>query len=207
MLVSFTHSTGVNKLGVCVMSDSLREMVIRARENDDMMVQILKDFEPLMKKCIKIYVKDFSYFDDAIQEARLTVLQCIKRYDINSPISFAGYVKRAVVYSVRDFAERIRLNISLDEEINEDGGTLHDILEGDMDIERDEVHKEELMELKKAFERLPENYRNILQKFYYEKMSLREICNNRRCHYMTVVKLKERAIKCLREELESILPD
>lgn len=189
------------------MSQNLKEMVIMARENEEAGVQILKDFEPLMKKCIRIYVKDFSYYDDAMQEARLAVLQCIRRYDIGSPVPFEGYAKMGVIYSVRDFAHRIRFNVSLDDEINEDGGTLYDILEGDMDIERDKIHSEELIELRSAFEKLPENYQDIIRKFYFEKMSLREIAGNRRCHYMTVVKLKERAVKCLREGLKFILPD
>ncbi len=189
------------------MSKSMKEMVIMARKYEEAEVEILKNFEPLMKKCIRIYVKDYSYFEDAMQEARFTVLQCINRYDINSPIPFEGYVQRGVIYSIRDFAYRIKSCVSLDDEINEDGGTLHDILEGDQDIEGEKIYREELMELRRAFERLPENYKNIIQKFYFEKMSLREICSNRRCHYMTVVKLKERAIKSLREQLECILPN
>lgn len=207
MLVSFTHSTGANKLGVCVMSESMREKVIMARKNEDVEAQLVKDFEPLIKKCIGIYVKDYSYYDDAMQEGRLTILQCIKRYDIISPIPFEGYVKMGVAYSIRDFGNRIRNCISLDDEINEDGGTLYDILEGDQDIEEDEIHREEQIELSSAFEKLPDNYKDIIRKFYFEKISLREIAGNRRCHYMTVVKLKERALKCLRDGLKCILPD
>lgn len=189
------------------MSQCMREMVIKARKNEEVRIEILNNFEPLMKKCIRIYVKDYSYFDDAMQEARITVLQCIKRYDINSPIPFEGYVKRGVIYSIRDFAHRIRSYVSLDDEINEDGGTLHDILKSDQDIEGEKIHRDELIELKMAFEKLPENYKNILQKFYFEGISLREISNNRRCHYMNVVKLKDRALKNLREQLDDIMPN
>jgi RNA polymerase sporulation-specific sigma factor len=184
----------------------MMEMVIMAREDEEVEVQLVKNFEPLIKKCIRIYVKDYSYYDDAIQEGRFTVLQCIRRYDIISPIPFEGYVKMAVIYSIRDFAHKIRVCVSLDDEINEDGGSLYDILRSDQDIEVEKIHREELMELKKAFDRLPENYRSIIQKFYFEKISLREICRNRRCHYMTAVKLKERALKNLKEQLEFILP-
>lgn len=186
------------------MGQDLREMVIMARNNDEVKLQLLKKFEPLMKKCIKIYIKDFTYFNDAMQEARLAMLQCINRYDTDSSIPFEGYVKRAIIYSIRDFAHRIYDYVSLDETITEDGGTLYDVIEGNENIEDERIHIEELDELMRAFIMLPENYKSILRKYYFEKMSLRDICAGRRCHYMTVVKLKERALKCLREKLKII---
>lgn len=195
------HSTGAMNLGGCSVIQSMKEMVIKARSDENVKAELVVKFEPLMKKCIKIYVGDFSYREDAIQEAKITVLKCIKQYNTDSNVPFEGYVKRAVIYSVRDFARRIKSCVSLNSEMTEDGDGLIDILASDEDIENDNIHRDELKVLRQAFGELPENYQNILKKFYLEGMSMRDISTNRRCHYMSVVKLKERALKCLKEKV------
>lgn len=176
-----------------------RERVIRAREDHEEAVKIISDFDPLIKKCIKIYIKDPSSFEDAMQEGRLAIFGCIKKYDISSPVYFEGYVKMAVIYCIRDFGLKHRENVSLDEEINEDGGSLHDILDSGMDIEGDEIKKERISSLKAALSELSEKEIKIINEFYFEGKTMKEISMKRRCHYMTVVKHKEKALQKLRQ--------
>ena len=183
------------------MSDSIKELVIKAKRDDCAKLQVVRSFEPLVKKCIGIYLKDRSYFDDAMQEGKMVILYCIENYDVNSNFPFEAYVKRAVIYGIRNFSKRIKDYISLDEEITEEGGTLHDVIESDVDIEESEIKKETLERLKDAIRRLSDKQRDIIEKYYFKNMSMIEICSRRRCHYMAVVNLKDRAIKRLREEL------
>lgn len=179
----------------------LRERVIRARKDELEALRITSDFEPLVKKCIRMYVKDPGSFEDAMQEGRHAILGCIKKYDISSPVYFEGYVKMAVIYCIRDFGLKHRENESLDEELTGDGGSLYNILDSGMDIERDEIRKERLSSLKAALNKLSEREREVIHEFYFEGKTMREMSRVRRCHYMTVVSQKDRVLKKLRQSM------
>ncbi|EYE87638.1 hypothetical protein Q428_12250 [Fervidicella metallireducens AeB] len=180
----------------------MKELIIKARENEEIKLKILKDFEPLIKKSLKMYLKDMSHFNDGMQEGYLTVLKCIYTYETSSNCPFPAYVKRAVIYSIRDFAKKLKCEVSLDEAINEDGGTLLDILPGDVDIEGDNIHKEDLVRLKEAINMLSEKQREVIEDYFFKNKSMVDICKGKRCHYMAVSGLKERAVKKLREYME-----
>jgi RNA polymerase sporulation-specific sigma factor len=177
-----------------------RERVIKAREDGREAVKIIGEFEPLIKKCIRMYLKDPNSFEDAMQEGRIAILTCIRNYDITSPAYFEGYVKMAVIYSIRNFASKSKESMSLDEE-TEDGRDFHDILDSGMDIEEDAIRKERRDLLKAALDKLTEGERKVIDEFYFEGKSMREISRSRRCHYMTVVKHKEKALERLRREM------
>lgn len=180
----------------------MKDIVLRAREDEEERVRLIKSFEPLIKKCIRVYLRDKSYFDDAMQQGYMTVMMCIDRFDVNSGYPFNAYVKRSVIYSIRDFAKKIRFNLSLDEEVNEEGGRLIDILSSDVDIEGDKIKYDDILELYSAIKELPEKQKRVIEDFYFKDISLTEMSKMRRCHYMTVVKLKERAIKTLRKSIK-----
>lgn len=182
----------------------MKKLVLDARENEDKRVMLTKAFEPLIKKCIKIYVKNAEYFEDAMQEGYYTVLQCIKNYDVDSRYPFPAYVKRAVIYSIRDFSKRIKENISLDEESREDGGgSLYEFLKSDADVEKEYILKDDVERLRAALKVLSQKQMEIIDDFFFKNVSMRDICKNKRCHYMAVVGLKDRAIKKLKEEMNS----
>jgi RNA polymerase sporulation-specific sigma factor len=182
--------------------DDFRERVVRSREDTEEALKIIKSFEPLIKKCIKIYVKDPESFEDAMQEGRIAIFKCIYRYDVTSPIHFPGYAKMAVIYCIKGFGSKHKENISLDGEINDDGGTLYDIMDSGMDVEGDEIKREEINFLKSALLKLPQKERKIIEEVYFEGKSMAEICRGRRCHYMTVVRNKKKALDSLRKMIE-----
>lgn len=161
----------------------------------------IKSYEPLIKKCIGIYLRNSQYYEDALQEGYLTIAECMKNYDSSRGIVFAGYVKRAVLYAIRDFSLRLdRKDMSMDEESG-DGGSISDFIEGNEDVERDCIKSEEIHNIKCAMQSLTSKQRQIIYEYYYENKSLRDISGNRRCHYMSVVNLKSRAIEKLREKM------
>lgn len=182
--------------------EDFRERVIRAREDNEEAGKIIKDFEPLIKKCIRMYIRDLNSIEDAIQEGRLAVFRCIMNYDITSRVPFEGYVKMAVIYTIRNFASKYRGNVSLDENTNEEGGSLLDLLDSGMDIEGEEIKKDTIRCLKAALDKLTDKERKVIDEFYFEGKTMREISRGRRCHYMTTVKHKERALEKLRRIME-----
>jgi RNA polymerase sporulation-specific sigma factor len=179
---------------------NFRERVIIAREDKEEAARIISEFEPLIKKCIRMYVKDNNSCEDALQEGRVAILGCIRKYDTSSHVHFEGYVKMAVIYCIRNFASKHRETMSLDEE-TEDGRDFHDILNSGMDVEGEEIQKEDIRSLKAALEKLTDKERNIIKEFYFEGKTMREMSRGRRCHYMTVVKNKERVMDRLRREM------
>lgn len=180
----------------------MKDIVIKARENEEKRLMLVRAFEPIIKKCIKIYVKNPEYFNDAMQEGYLTILSCIKNYDINSRFPFPAYVKRAVIYSIRDFSKKIKEDRSLDEESTEEGVSLYDFLKSQDDTEEECIKRGDIKRLAIALKALTEKQLEIIDEFYFKNKSMREICKNRRCHYMAVVGIKDRAIKRLREEMD-----
>lgn len=180
----------------------MRDMVAIAKTDIDGKLTILKNFEPLIKKCFKMYVKDFNYFDDVMQEGYITILKCIDLYDLNSKTEFPGYVKMAVINNIRHFSRELKNEISLDDEINEVGGTLLDILESDVNIEGDKIHYDEIMSMHRCLKKLTQKQREIIEGYYFKGLSLQDICANRRCHYNAIVRLKKRALETLRKEMQ-----
>jgi RNA polymerase sporulation-specific sigma factor len=200
-VISLDYSTGANFM-IENREVFMRAMVIAAREDEKIKLELLKRFEPLIKKCIKFYIKDFNYYGDAMQEGYCTILKCIKSYDIASKCEFPAYVKSAMIHNMRDFSKKIINCLSLDEPGNETGGTLMETLRSDENIERDKIQSEEIEAMLEALHELTNKQREIIEMIYFNNISMKDLCRNRRCHYMTIVKLKERALEKLREELE-----
>jgi RNA polymerase sporulation-specific sigma factor len=111
------------------MIKDFRERIIKAREDNGEAAKIIKEFEPLIKKGVWMYIRDFNSIEDGLQEGRIAILNCIRKYDMTSPVPFEGYVKKMVLYTIRNFASKRRENLSLDEEVTEDGGSLQKVKE------------------------------------------------------------------------------
>lgn len=178
----------------------MKDLVIKARYDGAVKEKILKSFEPLLKKCCSLYVKNSSDFDDVMQEGRITILKCIKNYDVNSNVPFEAYVKRAVLNSIREYARKIKEHISLDEDLTEDGEDLYKIIPSEVDIENERIKREDIKRLYNAINNLSPKQREVILEHFFNGKSMVEIANNRRCHYMSVVRLKDRAIEKLKRE-------
>ena len=161
----------------------------------------VKAFEPLIKKCIKVYLWDMQYYDDAMQEGYIAIIKCMKNYDESFGVRFECYVKRAVIYSIRDFSLKINMkDMSLDEE-SDGGGRILDFIESKENIEEDWLKSLQIKELKEAIKKLPLKQKEIIYEHYFKGKSLKKISSDKRRHYMGIVALKKRAILNLKEEL------
>lgn len=179
----------------------MKELVIAARESSDAKLEILKSFEPLIKKCFKLYVNDYNLYDEVMQEGYIAILKCINKFDINSGYAFPGYVKAAVIHAIRRISRNTNHYASLDEEIDDDGGRFLDFLSSCTDIETEEIEKQAMEALYAALDKLTYKQREIINLIYFKNRSMKDICRDRRCHYMAVVRLKNRALETLSKEL------
>lgn len=168
---------------------------------EEIKAEKVKAFEPLIKKCIKVYLWDMQYYDDAVQEGYITIIKCMKSYDKSLGARFEAYVKRAVIYSIRDFSLKINIkDMSLNEE-NDEGGCILDFIESKENVEEDWLKSLQIKQLKEAIEKLPLKQREIIYEHYFNGKSLKEISCDKRRHYMGIIALKKRAILNLKEEL------
>lgn len=181
----------------------MRELIIKAREDEETRLQILRSYEPLIKKCIRMYIKDFGYHSDALHQGYLVLLECIYNYNIDGEYHFGAYIKVSLIYAMRKFAKKIKNEISLDEEFGEDGGTLIDTIEGNENVEDNIIKRENMKSLYEAYNKLSDSHKKIIDEVYFKNNRMIDICKRRRCHYMTVVRMKDRAIKSLRENMKS----
>lgn len=94
---------------------------------------VIKQYEPLIKKTIKMYVKHKEYYQDAYQECSLAIINAVRRYSSEKG-NFTAYIKCTIIYSIKGFASKLKENISLDEEL-EDGGSLYELIPSDVDLE------------------------------------------------------------------------
>lgn len=163
--------------------------------------RIMLDYEPLIKKCIKLYIHDPSYFEDAMQEGRLTILKCIKSFDPSSGSYFPAYVKSSVIYTLRDFTRKLPKDLSIDEKPAgsfKDYNSFEDMLPSPEDTALDYERKASLKQLYEYVERLPDKQKAIIKSYYFNRVPLREIALNRRCCYKAVCQMKARALKNLK---------
>lgn len=159
---------------------------------------VIKKYEPLIKKTIRIYIKDKNYYEDAYQEACIAIIQVMSRFKKEKG-DFNAYIKCAVIYAIKAFANKIKENVSLDEEL-EDGGSLYDLIADDADIEGEYLESVDKKMLYNALNKLSQKQKEVIEDYYFNGKSLVEIAKERRCHYNSVVRLKERALEKLRQE-------
>lgn len=168
---------------------------------EEIKAEEVKAFEPLIKKCIKVYLWDMQYYDDAMQEGYITIIKCMKNYDKSFGARFECYVKKAVIYSIRDFSLKINMkDMSIDEESDE-GGCILDFIESKENVEEDWLKSLQVKDLKEAIEKLPLKQKEIIYEHYFNGKSLKKISCDKRRHYTGIVALKKRAILSLKEEL------
>lgn len=178
----------------------MRDLVLKARNDDASKEKILKSFEPLLKRCCSTYLNQWE-FEDGLQEGRIVILKCIKNYDESLNVPFEAYVKRAVINRIREIANKNKGHLSLDDEVTEDGENFYEIIPSDFDLEGELIKDEYIKRLYKAIDKLSQKQRGVIIEHYFKGKSMIEIAKKRRCHYMAVVRLKDRAIEKLRREL------
>ena len=71
------------------------------REIEDLQEYILHALEPSVKSLIQKYLWDIE-FDDALSEARMTILDCIKNYHPDKNTSFKTYALKMIQYMLYD---------------------------------------------------------------------------------------------------------
>lgn len=163
--------------------------------------ELLEALEPLIISSIRKYYYRPGEFEDLVQEGRVKVLESLADFDPARGVHFLGYVQSVLkfFYLNKNGARQV---LSLDYE-SESGEALVNFLEAEANIEEDYMAREGVMALRKAMSGLTDRERESLRLFYIEEISLGDIASSLGISYRTVVNNKARALKKLKEILDS----
>lgn len=169
----------------------------------DNIEELLAELKPLIISSIKRYFNDYKNYDDLIQEGNLVILTVLSEQKLESGRHFLGYVKNALRFHYLDKHKHRKETLSLNQNIaSADGLELMDLLEdGAPSQEQIILDSETREELNRSLSMLTDNQRNIVIKFYHEKISIQHIAYALNISYRTVVNTKTAAIKKLKEHL------
>ena len=176
------------------------------QENNHAREQLIDKLHPLIYSLIRRYgpAKPCDR-EDLYQEAVETILHCIREYDENRNVPFLSYVKRSLIYCVRNGSRETKMSReshSLDKCLPNSEFTLLDCLEDSSLSAADLLEQEELQEtVKIALQQLDPALRKILILYYYDGCSLKDIALSRNIHYQTVKMAKKRALGYLKKYL------
>lgn len=184
----------------------LQDTVIKAKQGDaNATEEILKKLKPLIYSAIRRYASGWDK-DDLYQEACLTVIECIKDFDPGRGIPFLAYVKKKVYFSLfNTFQRQQRPVLSLDQtHEGQDGenSTLGEQLASpEPGVEELVLTDLEIKQLYGAVGKLSPKQKQVIQMHFFEGLKYKEIARIRKSHYKSVLRLKDRALKSLRENM------
>lgn len=184
----------------------LKELVEKAKQGDSAAAEeIIVRLRPLIYSVISQRGSG-SDRDDLYQQACLIVLECIKDFNPSRGVPFLIYVKKKVYFGLLNVSRHKSDTISLDQEIkgyDSEGCTLSHLLESkDPGVEEVVMQNYDARQLYHAIGRLSPKQRQVILLHFFKGLKFKDIARVRKSHYKSVLRLKDRALKFLREEME-----
>jgi len=178
-----------------------------ALEGDDESVEKLFDMlKPLiLSVSSKFYFGDMDR-DDLLQEGRLMILESLANFNRDKGVHFLGYIKSKLKYMYINLNKEKNYEVSLNTrvELGEGSVELMDILEDEsVDIEVDFLNKVDVENLRNSLGFLTSREYQVVNMYYLENMSMKDISRKLDLAYRTVVNTKVNAVEKLRKILRT----
>lgn len=169
--------------------------------DDESKFELVERFYPLIISSIKKYYNNYSEYEDLVEDGKLIVLECIKDFDISKNVHFSGFVKTRLRFFYLNKLNSKRDIISLNQR-NEEDTEMIDLLASEENLEEYVINKDFSKQMQELFKDLSLKEKEIVIEFYYMGLTINEISNLHNISYRTVLELKRRAHKKLREQME-----
>ena len=169
--------------------------------DDKSKYELVERFYPLIISSIKKYYNNYSEFEDLVEDGKLIVLECIKDFDVSKNVHFSGFVKTRLRFFYLNKLNSKKDIISLNQK-NEEDTEMIDLLESEVDLEEEVINKDFSKRIQDLFINLSLKEREVIIEFYYLGLTVEEISKLHNISYRTVLELKRRAHKKLREQME-----
>ncbi|MBM7582614.1 RNA polymerase sporulation-specific sigma factor [Caldicoprobacter guelmensis] len=185
-----------------------KELVEKAKSNERAAIQeVINRLRPLVCSAIRRCGAGHEW-EDLYQEACLVVLECLRDFDPSRGVPFLVYVKKRMYFSLMNAARQRVSAISLDKEIEGHDGdtcTLSDLIVDPQGNVEEAVEKSgEIRRLYSAIGKLSPKQKGIILMHFFYGLKYKDIARLRNSHYKSVLRLKDRALKSLREHLDKV---
>jgi len=185
-----------------------KELVERAKEGEATAAQQLIDKLYPLIHCAMRRCGTWLDREDLYQEACLIILQCIKDFVPSKGVPFLVYVKKRVYFGLTNIARQGIQTVSLDKEFEGHDGdicTLADLLMSPQPgVEEKVVQDDEVRRLYRAIRKLSPKQRQVILLHFFHGLRYKDIARARNSHYKSVLRLKDRALKSLKEHLKKM---
>src|SRR6056297_204177 len=144
--------------------------------------------------------------DDLLQEGRLMILESLANFDRDKGVHFLGYIKSKLKYMYINLNKEKNYEVSLNTRVDLGEGSveLMDILEDEsVDIEEDFLNKVDVDNLRNSLDLLTSREYQVVNMYYLENMSMKDISRKLDLAYRTVVNTKVNAVEKLRKILRT----
>ena len=182
-----------------------KKLIIKCKKYDKLSFkELFQMYEKYLYCLCYSYTQNQQDALDLVQEVYIKVFNNINKFDDNMP--FHPWMRRISVNTCLNFKRTIKNNIiSLNQSINEDEGTLEDVLLADDQVE-DEILNLEIKDIIKTnLKELPEKYRIIIVLRYYENLDYNEIAKLLNKPLGTVKTELYRAKALLKDKLKNVM--
>ncbi|PAB59377.1 sigma-70 family RNA polymerase sigma factor [Anaeromicrobium sediminis] len=166
--------------------------------NQDSKLKIVENLRPLIISSIKKYNYNNELFEDLYEDGKVEILKSINEFKENKNTPFLGYVKMKLKYMYLNKSNKKTLD-TVPIEKRHGKESLLEILDSGENSEDILIKKENTDEILKAIEKLDMNSRKIIYLYYVKNMKLKDICVTLDLTYYSGAKMKERAIKKIRD--------
>jgi len=131
------------------------------RGNKVCQTELYLSYHKLAHRTVKKYVKDDMDVEDIVQNGFVKLYHCIGRYDMKG--NFDGWIYRIFKNMSIDFLRKNKTYFINCEDI-------------DIVIEEEYDHSEEkIKDIKLAIEKIPDYYKTVVNMFYYDDLTHKEI--------------------------------
>lgn len=152
-----------------------KNLIIKCKKYDKISFrELFKMYEKYLYCLCYSYTQNQQDAFDLVQEIYIKVFNNINKFDDRLP--FHPWIRRISVNTCLNFKRTIKNNlVSLNQSINEDEGTLEDVLLAEDDVEDEIVNLEIKDIIKTNLKEIPDKYRIIIVLRYYENLDYNEI--------------------------------
>jgi RNA polymerase sigma factor (sigma-70 family) len=175
------------------------EVLVReAKEGDaEVLKEIIQSYNYfILKEASKYRIPGYQY-EDVVQHGYLSVIKAVNKYKLGRN-SFHGYVIKAIKNNLKDLLKgNVRHYREIpDESLLDINPHYYEFTLEDQIIAYDNVKK-----LYEVLDKLSEEERDMIERFYIIEDSLKEIACDRNVDYYKAVRLKEKVLRKLRRNL------
>lgn len=202
MLLKFIYYQ-LRKGGVNLEVD--KKLIIKCKKYDKLSFkELFQMYEKYLYCLCYSYTQNQQDALDLVQEIYIKVFNNINKFDDSMP--FHPWIRRISVNTCLNFKRTIKNNIiSLNQSINEEEGTLEDVLLAEDHVEDEVLNLETKDIIKTNLKEIPEKYRIIIVLRYYENLDYNEIAKLLNKPLGTVKTELYRAKALLKDKLKSVM--